>query len=75
MAENQASNAQLKENFLFALSNYSECIKPFLRTAQDRYIGQLYLIEDQEFDFTKYCVAERTMASKARAEIEASMQL
>ena len=75
MAENQASSTQLKENFLFALSNYSECIKPFLRTAQDRYIGQLYLIEDQEFDFTKYCVTERQMATKARAEIEASMQL
>ena len=75
MAENQASGTALKENFLFALSNYSECIKPFLRTAQDRYIGQLYLIEDQEFDFSKYSVAERNMATKARAEIEASMQL
>ena len=75
MAEKQGDSALLKENFLFALSNYSECIKPFLRTAQDRYIGQLYLVEDQEFDFNKYCVAERETASKARAQIEASMQL
>lgn len=75
MAETQGQSDALKENFLYALSNYSECIKPFLRTAQDRYIGQLYLIEDQEFDFTKYCVAERALATKARAEIEASMQL
>ena len=30
MAENAAS---AKDSYLFALSNYSECIKPFLRTA------------------------------------------
>lgn len=40
MAENPVDTASIaKENFIFALSNYSECIKPFLRTAQDRYIG------------------------------------
>lgn len=56
MSELAGTNNQ---NFIFALSNYSECIKPFLRTAQDRYIGQYYAVEEQPFDFSKYCVNER----------------
>ena len=76
MADAAPQNAQAaKENFLFALSNYSQCIKPFLRTAQDRYIGQYYMVEEQPFDFEKYCVAERKMATDAKAQIEASMQV
>ena len=56
----QAVSAEAaKNNFLFALSNYSECIKPFLRTAQDRYVAQYYAVEEQPFDFSKYCVVER----------------
>ena len=70
MSESQSSNNQ---NFLFALSNYSECIKPFLRTAQDRYIGQYYAVEEQPFDFSKYCVAERQLVQSAKAQIEGSM--
>lgn len=71
-----ASSAPLaKENFLFALSNYSECIKPFLRTAQDRYVGQYYMVEEQAFDFGKYCMAERKVALEAKAQIDASMTL
>ena len=70
MSESQSNNNQ---NFLFALSNYSECIKPFLRTAQDRYIGQYYAVEEQPFDFSKYCVAERQLVQSANAQIEGSM--
>ena len=70
MSESQSYNNQ---NFLFALSNYSECIKPFLRTAQDRYIGQYYAVEEQPFDFSKYCVAERQFVQSAKAQIEGSM--
>jgi len=33
MAEAADSGASHASNFVFALSNYSECIKPFLRTA------------------------------------------
>ena len=74
MAE-AASNAQAKDNFLFALSNYSECIKPFLRTAQDRYVGNYYMTEEQPFDFSKYCVAERKLVDNAKKQIEATLQL
>lgn len=62
-----------KNNFIFALSNYSECIKPFLRTAQDRYVGQYYSVEDQPFDFSKYCAVERKAAFDAKQQIEASL--
>ena len=34
-----------REQFLRALSNYSECIKPYMRTAQERYIASYYVIE------------------------------
>ena len=67
------SESPANQNFLFALSNYSECIKPFLRTAQDRYIGQYYAVEEQPFDFSKYCVAERQIVQSAKAQIEGSM--
>ena len=75
MAENQGGSASVaKENFLFALSNYSECIKPFLRAAQDRYVGQYYAVEEQPFDFSQYCVAERKQCFDAKASIETTMQ-
>ena len=64
--------ATAKDNYLFALSNYSECIKPFLRTAQDRYIGQYYMVEEQPFDFEKYCAAERKQVLDIKSAIEAS---
>jgi hypothetical protein len=44
-----------REQFLKALSNYSECIKPFLRTAQERYVASYYMVENQKFDFASYC--------------------
>ena len=72
MADAAPSNQAAKENFLFALSNYSQCIKPFLRTAQDRYIGQYYMVEEQPFDFEKYCAVERKAAHDAKAAIEAT---
>jgi|FrelakmetLWP11LW_1041352.scaffolds.fasta_scaffold100094_1 hypothetical protein len=66
-----SSNVQAaKTNFIFALSNYSECIKPFLRTAQDRYVGQYYMVEEQPFDFGKYCIHERELVNKAKTQIE-----
>ena len=75
MAEAQQTSEVVKKNFLFALSNYSECIKPFLRTAQDRYVGQYYAVEEQPFDFSKYCAVERKAATDAKQQIEASMTL
>lgn len=65
----------VNDNFLFALSNYSECIKPFLRTAQDRYIGQYYSVDEQPFDFSKYCATERKLCTDAKLQIQATIQL
>lgn len=56
-----------REQFLRALSNYSECIKPFLRTAQDRYVASYYMVESQSFDFAAYCKQEREVASATKA--------
>lgn len=35
-----------RDAFIKALSNYSECIRPFLRVAQERYIGGYYAVEE-----------------------------
>ena len=68
-------NTQTRDDFLKALSNYSECIRPFLRTAQDRYIGQFYMIEEQPFDFKEYCKAERLAAEKAKDNISLKLNM
>ena len=56
-----------RDGFLRALSNYSECIRPFVRTAQDRYVASYYMIEEQPFDFNQYCKAERAEAEKLKS--------
>lgn len=38
-------NAASRDNFLRALSNYSVCIKPYLRNVQERYVAAYYLVE------------------------------
>jgi hypothetical protein len=62
-----------REQFLRALSNYSECIKPYLRTAQERYIANYYVIENQKFDFKSYCKFERQEATKRSQAFKASL--
>lgn len=52
----ETAKGEPRENFLRALSNYSECLKPFLRTAQDRYVASYYMVESQQFDLKSYCV-------------------
>ena len=63
--EGSPTDSASRDGFLKALSNYSECIRPFLRTAQDRYVASYYMIEEQPFDFNQYCKAERTAAQTA----------
>ena len=75
MVESNVSADVAKHNFLFALSNYSECIKPFLRTAQDRYIGQYYAVDEQPFDFNQYCASERKLCTDAKLQIQATQLL
>ena len=58
-----------RDDFLKALSNYSECIRPFLRTAQERYVAEYYTVEQQDFDFSKYCVSERQAAESAKSKL------
>ena len=62
-----------RDNFLRALSNYSVCIKPYLRTAQERYVASYYLIEDTQVDFDKYCASERQIANDLAAKFKASL--
>ena len=64
-----------RDDFLKALSNYSECIRPFLRTAQERYVAEYYTVEQQDFDFTKYCVAERTAAEGIKNKLQMSLNM
>lgn len=55
----------VRNQFLRSLSNYSECIRPYLRAAQDRYVASYYTIEGQDFDFNAYCKIEREQATAA----------
>lgn len=58
-----------REAFIKALSNYSECIRPFLRVAQERYVGSYYAVEGQSFDFNKYCVTEMKEVTEAKKHL------
>ena len=70
--ENKGST---RDQFLKALSNYSECIQPYLRTAQERYVASYYTIEGQSFDFNEYCKLERSFASELAAQFRAANNL
>ena len=62
-----------RDNFIRALSNYSVCIKPYLRVAQERYVASYYSIEEQQVDFDKYCAPERALANAAAAKFKTSI--
>ena len=49
----------VRDNFLKSLSNYSECIKPYMRQVQDKYSASYYLIESGKVDLTAYCINEK----------------
>ena len=68
MEANQ-SKTPSRDEFLKKLSNYSECIKPFIRVAQERYIAGQFMIQEQEFDFNQYCVSERKAAEEAKSSL------
>lgn len=58
-----------RDAYIKALSNYSECIRPFLRVAQERYIASYYAVEGQSFDFNKYCVTEMKEVTEAKKHL------
>ena len=61
----QAAKQQASENFLMALSNYSECIKPYLRQVQDKYAVSTYIVENDKVNLNAYCLQERNQAQAA----------
>lgn len=59
-----------RDNFLKALSNYSVCMKPYLRNVQDRYIGSFYMPEEQPVNVGSYCSQERDLAFSTMNEFK-----
>lgn len=59
----------VRDNFLRSLSNYSECIRPYLRQIQDKYVAAYYIAESDKVDLNAYCVKEREFAIKAEAAV------
>jgi hypothetical protein len=55
-----------RDNFLRSLSNYSECLRPFLRQIQTKYTTAYYLNENEQVDLSAYCVREREQAQQAK---------
>jgi hypothetical protein len=55
----------LRDNFLKTLSNYSICIKPYLRNIQDRYAAAYYIVEGEKVDLNAYCGNEYKAALDA----------
>jgi hypothetical protein len=49
----------VRDNFLRSLSNYSECLKPYLRQVQDKYVAAYYIVEGDKVDLNAYCQKER----------------
>ena len=55
----------VRDNFIKSLSNYSLCIKPYLRQIQDKYVVAQYIVEKDKVDLNAYCKAEREQATQA----------
>ena len=60
----------VRDNFIRALSNYSVCMKPYLRQVQDKYAAAYYIVEGDKVDLNAYCVQEKEQALKAHERIE-----
>ena len=63
----------LRDNFLRTLSNYSICIKPYLRNIQDKYAAEYYANEGEQVDMKVYCQNELNAAFEAKKLLEKSM--
>ena len=61
-----------RDNFIKALSNYSQCMEPYLRNVQERFIGSFYMPENQAVDLNAYCVKEKSLAQSAMASYQAN---
>ena len=56
--------------YIKALSNYSECMKPYLRTAQELYVGSYTMAENHPFDLNAFWVKEKEVVVKVKAALE-----
>ncbi len=64
----------VRDNFVRSLSNYSECIKPYLRQIQDKYVSAYYIVESEKVDLDSYCKQERDQATSAQKLMEERMK-
>lgn len=64
----------VRDNFVRSLSNYSECIRPYLRQIQDKYVAAYYIVENEKVDLNSYCLVEREQANNARKLLEERMK-
>lgn len=60
----------VRDTFIRSLSNYSECIKPYLRQIQEKYVGAYYVSENSSVDLNAYCLKEREQAQNAKVALE-----
>jgi hypothetical protein len=65
----------VRDNFLRSLSNYSECIRPYLRQVQEKYVAAYYQTENNEVDLNTYCVREREAVTAAKASVQQNFNM
>ena len=64
----------VRDNFIKSLSNYSECIKPYLRQIQDKYIVAQYIVEKDKVEKHNATVATAERAKAALVEAEKQLE-
>jgi len=63
----------VRDELLRSLSNYSECIRPYLRQIQEKYSAAYYVSESGTVDLNAYCRLEKKQALAAQKKVEESM--
>ena len=58
-----------QDNYLKALSNYSRCIYPYLKTVQDKYVTSEVLDFSDDVDLSAHCKGERELVESLKANL------
>ena len=74
MEQRSFEQTPLRDNFLRLVSDYSTCIKPYLRNIQDKYVTAYYIVEGEKVDVTAYCKNELNAALSAKKQLEGGSQ-
>ncbi len=74
MEQRKFEQSPLRDNFLRLVSDYSACIKPYLRNIQDKYVTAYYIVEGEKVDLTAYCKNELNAALAAKKQLEGGSQ-